>query len=60
MIQSHSLRTLDMKKLIVILIKYLIVMFFHGQFHVMPDESAPTPEGELHTCSTSLSEETAL
>lgn len=34
--------------------------FFHGQFHVMSDESAPTPEGELYTCSTSLSEETGL
>lgn len=60
MIQFHSLRTLDMKKLIVILIKHLIVVLVHGQFHFMPHESAQTPEGELRTCSTSLSEETAL
>lgn len=32
MIQSHSLRPLDMKKLIVIPIKHLIVIFFMDNF----------------------------
>lgn len=41
--KSHSLRTLPIKGLIVRPIKHLIVFHFHGQFHVMLDESIQTP-----------------
>lgn len=40
--KSHSLRTLPIKGLIVRPIKHLIVFHFHGQFHVMLDESIQT------------------